>query len=136
MANILIIDDDPVMLTTIQYILNREGYNVTITKDGMEAFELLDNYLYDIVITDLMMPKMNGLEVINKLRNNHLNMNIGIVIVSMVNEAASDTALTLGGDYYLHKPIIVEELLIIIRMLLEERQRIIMPKKTSHRDNT
>ena len=111
MPNILVIDDDPIMLKTIQYILVKDGFNVVTASDGKEAFELLEYSVYDIVITDMRMPRMNGMEVISKLRTNKQSNKMGIIIVSMVNskETISD-ALQLGADYFLNKPIVVDEL--------------------------
>lgn len=119
MPNILVIDDDPIMLKTIQYILNKDGYNVVTASDGKEAFELLEFSVYDVIITDLRMPKMNGLEVISKLKSGKMSRCMGIIIVSMVNskETIAD-AMQLGADYFLQKPIVVEELRSSITALL------------------
>jgi DNA-binding response OmpR family regulator len=65
MANVLIIEDDDIMLKAIKNILGKAGYNVITAKDGKEAFDQMDNGEYDIVVTDLMMPYANGLEVVS-----------------------------------------------------------------------
>jgi len=123
MPNILVIDDDEIMLKTIQYILNKDGFNVVTAADGKEAFELLEYSAFDVVITDIRMPRVNGMEVISKIRGNKLNKHIGIIIVSMVidKETIAD-ALEMGADYYLKKPIVVDELRESISRLMTARK--------------
>lgn len=122
MPNILVIEDDDIMLKAIKNILNKDGFNVVTAKDGKEAFELLDNSTYDIVITDLMMPYANGLEVVSKLRSDNDKRNVGIIIVSSVgNEETITEAFRLGADDYLKKPIMAGELLIRIRKLIANK---------------
>ena len=84
MPNILVIEDDDIMLKAIRNILNKDGFNVVTAKDGKEAFEMLETAEYDIVITDLMMPYANGLEVVSRLRNDSNKRNVGIIVVSSV----------------------------------------------------
>jgi DNA-binding response OmpR family regulator len=122
MPSILVIEDDDIMLKAIRNILNKDGFNVFTAKDGKEAFEMLDNGDYDIVITDLMMPYANGLEVVSKLRNDSAKRNVGIIVVSSVgNEETITEAFRLGADDYLKKPIMAGELLIRIRKLLANK---------------
>jgi len=119
MPNILVIEDDDIMLKAIRNILNKDGFNVITAKDGKEAFELLETAEYDIVITDLMMPYANGLEVVSRLRSDTTKRNVGIIVVSSVgNEETITEAFRLGADDYLKKPIMAGELLIRIRKLL------------------
>jgi DNA-binding response OmpR family regulator len=122
MPSILVIEDDDIMLKAIRNILNKDGFNVFTAKDGKEAFEMLDSAEYDIVITDLMMPYANGLEVVSKLRNDNSKRNVGIIVVSSVgNEETITEAFRLGADDYLKKPIMAGELLIRIRKLLANK---------------
>ena len=122
MPNILVVEDDDIMLKAIRNILSKDGFNVVTAKDGKEAFEKLDNNEYDVVITDLMMPYANGLEVVSRLRNDNAKRNTGIIIVSSVgNEETITEAFRLGADDYLKKPIMAGELLIRIRKLLANK---------------
>ncbi len=122
MPNILVIDDDDIMLKAIKNILNKDGFNVVTASDGKEAFELLEHTIYDIVITDLMLPHANGLEVVGKLRHNQGNRNVGIIVVSSVgNEETITEAFRLGADDYLKKPIMAGELLMRIRKLIANK---------------
>jgi DNA-binding response OmpR family regulator len=122
MPNILVIDDDDIMLKAIKNILNKDGFNVVTATDGKEAFELLDHTVYDIVITDLMLPHANGLEVVGRLRHNEMSRNVGIIVVSSVgNEETITEAFRLGADDYLKKPIMAGELLMRIRKLIANK---------------
>lgn len=122
MPNILVIDDDDIMLKAIKNILNKDGFNVVTATDGKEAFDLLDHTVFDIVITDLMLPHANGLEVVGKLRHNDINRNVGIIVVSSVgNEETITEAFRLGADDYLKKPIMAGELLMRIRKLIANK---------------
>lgn len=122
MPNILVIDDDVIMLKTIQYMLNKDGFNVVTATDGTEALDLLNQSVFDLVITDMRMPRMQGMEVISRLRNNTKNKNLGIIIVSNItNKDTMADALQLGADCFLNKPVAVEELRSSIMWLLEAR---------------
>ena len=122
MPNILVIEDDDIMLKAIRNILNKDGFNVVTAKDGKEAFEMLENAAYDIVITDLMLPYANGLEVVSRIRNDDTKRNVGIIVVSSVgNEETITEAFMLGADDYLKKPIMAGELLLRIRKLLANK---------------
>jgi len=124
MRNILVVEDDEIMLKAIRNILNKDGFNVVIAKDGKEAFEKVQAMDYDLVITDLMMPYANGLEIVSRIRNDESKNNIGIIIISSVgNEDTITEAFRLGADDYLKKPIMAGELLIRIRRLLDEKSR-------------
>ena len=122
LANILIIEDDSIMLLAIRSILAKSGYNLITAKDGKEAFEKLDTENYDIVVTDLMMPYANGLEVVSKIRNDITKRHVSVIVCSSVgNEETITEAFRLGADDYLKKPIKAEELLARIKKLLERR---------------
>jgi len=122
MANILVIEDDDIMLKAIRNILGKDGYNVITAKDGKEAFEKLEQGEYDVVVTDLMMPYANGLEVVSRLRSDETKRSVGIIVISSVgNEETITEAFRLGADDYLKKPIMAGELLIRIRKLLANK---------------
>ena len=122
MPNILVVEDDDIMLKAIRNILNKDGFNVVTAKDGKEAFEMLENAEYDIVVTDLMLPYANGLEVVSRVRNDNTKRNVGIIVVSSVgNEETITEAFRLGADDYLKKPIMAGELLLRIRKLLANK---------------
>jgi len=119
MPVILVVEDDQVMRKAIGTILNRGGYSVLNATNGREAIELLDNASYDVVITDLMMPYANGLEVVNRIRNDQNKKDVGVIIVSATsNEDMVTEAFSLGADDYLKKPVMAGELVSRIRKLI------------------
>ncbi len=122
MASILVIEDDDIMLKAVRNILGKDGYTILTAKDGKEAFDKLENETYDVVVTDLMMPYANGLEVVSRLRSDETKRHIGIIVISSVgNEETITEAFRLGADDYLKKPIMAGELLIRIRKLLSNK---------------
>lgn len=122
MPNVLVIEDDDIMLKAIRNILNKDGFNVVTAQNGKEAFEMLETANYDVVLTDLMMPYANGLEVVSKIRSDNEKRSVGIIVVSSVgNEETITEAFRLGADDYLKKPIMAGELLIRIRKLLANK---------------
>ena len=78
-ANILIVDDDPVMIRLLSLMLDREGYTVHGVTSGADALMLLRNQPIDIMLTDYSMPQMNGVELIRETRKTHPNLIIYIV---------------------------------------------------------
>lgn len=124
MSNILIVEDDEIMLKAITSVLHREGYDVTVAKNGKEAFEKLKDNPFDLIITDLMMPYANGFEVISRIRQDAVRKDIGIIIISNIgNEDSITEGFKLGADDYLKKPIMTGELLIRIKRLLREKEK-------------
>ena len=118
MLNVLLIEDDQIMLKAISNILKKNGYNVISASDGKEAFEMIDNAAYDVVITDLMMPYASGMEMVSRVRNHHSGHNAGIIVISaMGQEDIVTEAFKLGADDYLIKPIMAGELLSRINKL-------------------
>lgn len=132
MTTILIIEDDVIMLAAMKSILTKSGYNVITAKDGKEAFEKIDTKEYDLVITDLIMPYSNGLEIVGKLRNDNTKQHIGIIVVSSVgNKETITESFRMGVDDYLRKPIISSELLSSIKNIVEKssNQKLVTKKK-------
>ena len=121
-AGILIIEDDAIMLLAIKSILAKSGFDLVTARNGKEAFEELAKGHYDIVVTDLMMPYANGLEVVSMIRNDVSKRHVGIIVCSSVgNEDTITEAFRLGADSYIKKPIKTDELLARIRVLLERK---------------
>ena len=123
MRNILVIENDEIMLKAIKNILHKDGFTVYMARDGKEASEMLDVATYDIVITDLMLPYANGLEIVSKIRADIAKNDVGIIVISSVGgEDTISEAFRLGADEYIKKPIIASALLMQIRRLLADTQ--------------
>jgi two-component system response regulator MprA len=113
---ILVVDDDPMVATTVQRVLRPEGYDVDVALGGAEALEQARAHRPDLVVLDLMMPGIDGLEVCRQLR---ASGNLPILMLT----ARSGTAdrvrgLDTGADDYLVKPFAYAELLARVRALL------------------
>jgi DNA-binding response OmpR family regulator len=123
MSTILVIEDDEIMLKAIKSILSKDGHRIIIAKNGIEAFEMVDNETYDAVLTDVMIPFANGLEVVGKVRSDAGKNHIGIIVMSSIaNEETIIEAFRLGADDFLKKPILAGELMLRMRKLLIDRK--------------
>jgi len=100
--NILIADDDKEIAELIAIHLKEEGYGVTKVSDGQEAIDAIESQIYDLVILDIMMPKMDGYEVINHIRQKH-NMPI-IFLSAKTSDFDKVQGLIIGADDYMTKP--------------------------------
>ena len=120
MQNILVVEDNPVMLSSIVYTLNKNGFNVFTANDGMEAIEMIDKTECDLVITDLLMPNATGLEVVYKIKENCESRSIGVIVITSIgNEEMISDSFRLGADDFMQKPIIPEDLLLRVRKLIQ-----------------
>ena len=104
--NILIVDDSRAVRQLLKMVLQRHvDCNLMEAEDGQDAYEKLKADSYDLLITDINMPRMNGLSLIGRVRN-EMSLRIPIVIVTtMGHEEDRDAGLSLGADTYITKPI-------------------------------
>ncbi|MBA3827469.1 MAG: response regulator [Taibaiella sp.] len=122
MKDILIIEDDDIMLKAINNILNKNGYKVVTARNGKEGMEIFDRGNFALVITDMMMPYTNGLEVISHVKSHDSGGEVGLIVVSSIgSEDSILEAFRLGADDYLKKPIMPAELLIRIKKILNDK---------------
>jgi len=112
-AKILVVDDDPDVLEAISIILEANGYEVVTARDGLDGLEKLKEEKPDLMILDLLMPRMDGFEVCKELKDPRRAKyaHIPIIILSSIKEQASrrryelETGLQLDVDDYVEKPI-------------------------------
>lgn len=116
MANILVVDDEPILVKGIKFNLEGEGHTVTGCHDGQEAVERAGKENFDLIILDLMMPKMDGLEACMAIRN------FSTVPIIMLTARSEDQDKIMGFEYgaddYITKPFHVLELKARVRALL------------------
>jgi two-component system KDP operon response regulator KdpE len=124
---ILVVDDEAQIIRVLRHILGAHDYSARTAEDGEAALEVFREWSPDLVLTDLQMPKMDGLELCRKLR---AVSSVPIIILSVRNdEAAIVEALDLGADDYVTKPFGADELLARIRSSLRrvpERQAAVL----------
>jgi pilus assembly protein CpaE len=103
--DIVLVDDDRVIQKMVGSFLERSGYRVRRASDGIEALELVNERVPDLVITDVRMPELNGIELTSRLRGNHRTAGIPILMFSDLGEALDALAgYAVGADDYLPKP--------------------------------
>ncbi|NLE75913.1 MAG: response regulator transcription factor [Chloroflexi bacterium] len=114
---ILVVDDDPPSVKMIAFLLQEEGYSVLTADNGRTALELIKNEKPDLVILDVMMPHVDGLEVCRRLRSQMVD--VSIIILSAKGETSDRVqGLDLGADDYLVKPFEPSELLARVKAVL------------------
>lgn len=106
MKKILVVDDELDIVEIVKYNLTKEGYNVTSSTDSTTVLSLMKTNVPDLVLLDLMMPKMDGIELCEEIRKNPQFENVIVCFLSARGEDFSQiAALDAGGDDYLVKPI-------------------------------
>lgn len=119
---ILIAEDDEMMLRTIEFKLLKDGFEVISCADGKEAMEKIISEEPDIIITDIMMPFLTGLDLINKVKM-ELKLTIPIIVLSGVGlEKTVLEAFELGADDFISKPFSPNELTVRIKRLLLKKK--------------
>jgi DNA-binding response OmpR family regulator len=118
---ILIIEDDPSILRGLQLNLGMEGYTVRSAIDGETGLQLAKTERPDVVVVDIMLPKMGGLEVIRELRRDDPDLPV-LILSAKGQEADKVAGLQLGADDYMVKPFGLKELLARIDALLRRRR--------------
>ncbi|HET6675696.1 MAG TPA: sigma-54 dependent transcriptional regulator [Nitrospiraceae bacterium] len=121
MEKILVVDDEQSMRDVLSIMLKRAGYGVTVASDGEEAIEHIHKELFDLVITDLRMPKVDGLEVLKAVKASSPET-VVLVITAFASAESAVEAMKHGAYDYLTKPFQVDEVQLIIRNALERRR--------------
>ena len=119
--HILIVDDEPLIRRSLSELLVLENYDVSSACDGLEALELLKTYTVDIVISDMKMPKMDGMQLLKEIKKNHP----GIYVIMITGYGSIDSAVEAMKEDaydYITKPIIDSEIKIIIERLASQRK--------------
>ena len=120
-AHVLIVDDEAHLADGIRENLDAEGYATTVAYDGTEGLNLIREHSYDLIVLDIMMPKMDGLELCKQIRSEGVQTP---VLFLTVKSAAEDRirGLEAGGDDYLAKPFHLKELLLRVAAILRRHR--------------
>lgn len=112
---ILVAEDDQLMIKMLEFRLKKDGHDVVITNDGREAVQKLDDFQPDLVITDIMMPYLSGLEVVSAVKKRYPTGTPVIILSGMGQENVVLEAFQLGADDYMTKPFSPNELSVRVR---------------------
>jgi pilus assembly protein CpaE len=131
MARILVIDDNDDMLTMLQMLLERRGnHKVTTSNNGQDGIDKAFNMLPDVAIVDVMMPGLNGYDVLDRLRSDNRTKYLPIIILTARGQAVDrNAALEAGANSHLSKPVDIQELLSTIDSLLEMKSFANIPER-------
>ena len=120
---ILLVEDTEQLNKALTTVLRRNSYVVDSAYDGEEALLFIEQYQYDLIILDIMLPKVNGLEVLKRIRESK-NQTPVLLLTAKSTTEDKITGLDLGADDYLSKPFVIDELLARIRALLRRTPQI------------
>ena len=112
MKRILIVDDEPNIVMTLDYALQKNGFKVFIARNGFEALEIADKEIPDLVLMDVMMPDMDGYETFEKLKTNIKLQNTKLIFLSAKDKQSDiDKGLEMGADDYITKPFSIKKVI-------------------------
>ena len=118
---ILFVDDEKELLFTVDEYLSQRGYNITVVNSGLKALELTKKKRIDVVITDLKMPEINGIELLKAVKEYQPETEV-IILTGYGSIETAVEALKLGGYDYLQKPIKLARLKTLIDRVLEKKE--------------
>lgn len=116
---VLIVDDEPNIVAALEFLLEKQGYQVKVAANGEEALEQLDAFAPDLVLLDVMVPKLSGYEVCQRMRAEPRWQGIKVVMLSARGrEVEVSKGMSLGADLYVTKPFSSADLVATLRELL------------------
>lgn len=130
MFKILVVEDNKELSRLFCRVLTREGYTALEAQDGIEALDILENEYIDLIISDIMMPRMDGIELVRSLREAKYTLPV-LMITAKDTFADKQQSFNAGVDDYMVKPVDVNEMLLRIRALLR-RAKIVNERKLTY----
>lgn len=117
---ILIVDDEVNIMISLEFLVKQAGYDLDTARDGEEALEKVASFNPDLILLDVMMPKVNGFEVCRRIRENPAWQHIKIIMLTAKGREVEVTkGLDLGADAYIIKPFSTKELMSKIKQFLD-----------------
>src|SRR5579864_5608213 len=126
MPKILVIDDEADMRFAVRMLLERSGHSVMEAENGEDALAKIDEGKPDLVLLDMRLPGMDGIQILQKVREKQKDLPI-IMVTGYGNVELAEQALKLGADHYLSKPFHNKELIDVIQQVLEKRGYVMPP---------
>ena len=119
MKKILLVDDEPNIIMSLEYTFKKQNFEVFIARDGQEALDILKNEQPDLIILDIMMPKVDGYATIESVKKNEKLANCKVIFLSAKNkESDIEKGMQLGADAYMTKPFSIKKLVDQVNELL------------------
>ncbi|CAG1018474.1 Transcriptional regulatory protein WalR [Burkholderiaceae bacterium] len=116
---ILIADDEPNIVISLEYLLKRDGYDVLVARDGQEALDMMQLTTPDLVLLDVMLPRVSGFHVCQKIRENPAWSHVRVIMLTAKGrDVEMSKGMALGADIYVTKPFSTKDLLAQIRVQL------------------
>lgn len=121
MKKILLVDDEPNIIMTLEYTFKKQNFQVFIARDGEEAMAILEHEIPDLIILDVMMPKVDGFETLAYIKNQEILQHCKVMFLSAKNrESDIQKGLDAGADAYFTKPFSIKKLVEQVNNLLVE----------------
>ncbi len=118
---ILICEDEEIMLTALAFRMRRQGFDVITAEDGREAMERIEEHQPDIIVTDIMMPHLSGIQLLEKMRG-EMNSEVPIIIISALErEETILETFRKGANDFIAKPFKPNELIVRIKKIIQEK---------------
>lgn len=120
MKKILIVDDEPNIVMSLEYIFKKENFEVFIARDGAEAIEIAEEIIPDIMVLDIMMPNVDGYQVLKHFKSHQVLSDVKVIFLSAKNKLSDvELGLQLGADKYVTKPFSTKKLVKDVKQLLK-----------------
>jgi CheY-like chemotaxis protein len=121
---VLIVDDEQPLARILSFAFENEGYRVEVASDGIDCMNKVSTFAPDLIVMDIMMPKLDGIETIRLLRQNELHRDMGIAAISAkASPSTQHDAIAAGADIFLRKPFQIATLLEQVETLLSSKNR-------------
>jgi ATP-dependent Lon protease len=117
---ILIVDDESIVVRNLEHMLKKEGYSIATAGSGEEAFQRLEDFDFDVVITDLKMPKISGTDVLEKAKHKYPDTQV-IMITGFASVDTAVDAIKKGAFHYIAKPFKLEDVRSVVKKALEKK---------------
>ena len=125
---LLIVDDERIALRNLEHVMKKEGYDVTSTQSGMNALKLLDEQQFDVVLTDLRMEKIDGMQILTKTRERYPDSEV-IMITGFATLDSAVDAMRHGAFHYIAKPFKLDE---VRKVVKEAFAKVMLKKENQH----
>jgi DNA-binding response OmpR family regulator len=121
-SKVLIVDDEPAILMSLEFLMKKEGFQVFVARDGLEALDIITREVPDLVLLDIMMPNVDGYEVCHYIKRSNDFSHIKVVFLSAKSkEADLQKGYETGADLYVPKPFSTRDLMKKVNMLTLSR---------------